>query len=128
MFAAGVIDDSPQKSVVDVERGFEVARSMEEQAIVLLKNNHEQLPLAASKVHSIAIIGPHADVGMISGGGSAQVDPPVGNAIMRPGNGQTRSLEPVWFPTSPLNSIRATDPGASVQFHSGADPEKASSF
>ena len=128
MFATGVIDDPPKKSVVDVERGFEVARSLEEQAIVLLKNDHEQLPLAASKVHSIAIIGPHADVGMISGGGSAQVDPPVGNAILPPGQGQTRWLEPVWFPTSPLKSIRAKVPGASVQFDSGADPEKAASL
>jgi beta-glucosidase len=128
MFATGVIDDPLQKSVVDVERGFEVARSIEEQAIVLLKNDHEQLPLAASKVHSVAIIGPHADVGMISGGGSAQVDPPVGNAIMPPGKGQTRWLEPVWFPTSPLKSIRAKVPGASVHFDSGADPEKAASL
>lgn len=128
MFATGVIDDPPQKSVVDVERGFEVARSLEEQAIVLLKNDHEQLPLAASRVHSIAIIGPHADVGMISGGGSAQVDPPVGNAILPPGKGQTRWLEPVWFPTSPLKSIRAKAPGTNVQFDSGADPEKAASL
>ena len=124
MFATGVIDDPPQKSVVDVERGFEVARTLEEQTIVLLKNDHEQLPLDASKVHSIAIIGPHADVGMISGGGSAQVDPPVGNAILPPGKGQTRWLEPVWFPTSPLKSIRAKVPGANVQFDSGADPER----
>jgi beta-glucosidase len=128
MFATGVIDDPPQKSVVDVERGFDVARSLEEQAIVLLKNDHEQLPLAASRVHSIAIIGPHADVGMISGGGSAQVDPPVGNAILPPGKGQTRWLEPVWFPTSPLKSIRAKAPGTNVQFDSGADPEKAASL
>jgi beta-glucosidase len=128
MFATGVIDDPPQRSVVDVERGFEVARNLEEQAIVLLKNDHGQLPLAASKVHSIAIIGPHADVGMISGGGSAQVDPPVGNAILPPGKGQTRWLEPVWFPTSPLKSIRAKVPGASVQFDSGADPERAASL
>ena len=128
MFATGVIDDPPQKSVVDVERGFEVARTLEEQAIVLLKNDHGQLPLAASKVHSIAIIGPHADVGMISGGGSAQVDPPVGNAILPPGKGQTRWLEPVWFPTSPLKSVRAKAPAATVQFDSGADPEKAASL
>ena len=68
-------------------------------------------PSTASKLHSIAIIGPHADVGMISGGGSAQVDPPVGNAILPPGKGQTRWLEPVWFPTSPLKSIRAKAAG-----------------
>ena len=128
MFATGVIDDPPKKSVVDVERGFEVARTLEEQAIVLLKNDHEQLPLNTSKLHSIAIIGPHADVGMISGGGSAQVDPPVGNAILAPGKGQTRWLEPMWFPTSPLKSVRAKVPRATVQYDSGADPDKAASL
>ena len=76
MFATGVIDNPPQKSVVDVVGGFEVAQKIAEQSTVLLKNDHTQLPLDASKIHSIAVIGPHADVGMISGGGSAQVDPP----------------------------------------------------
>jgi beta-glucosidase len=65
---------------------------------------------------------------MISGGGSAQVDPPVGNAILPPGKGQTRWLEPVWFPTSPLKSIRAKAPGANVQFNSGADPAAAAAL
>ena len=125
MFATGVIDDPPQKSVVDVIGGLEVARKIEEQSIVLLKNDGAQLPLDAAKLHSIAVIGPHADVGMISGGGSAQVDPPGGNAILPPGKGQTRWLEPVWFPTSPLKSIRAKAPGAKVQFDSGADPAAA---
>ncbi len=125
MFATGVIDDPSEKSVVDVVGGLEVAQKIEEQAIVLLKNDQGQLPLDASKLHSIAVIGPHADVGMISGGGSAQVDPPGGNAILPPGKGQTRWLEPVWFPTSPLKSIRAKAAGAKVEFDSGADAEKA---
>ncbi len=128
MFATGVIDDPPQKSVVDVVGGFEVAQKLAEQGTVLLKNDHALLPLDASKVHSIAVIGPHADVGMISGGGSAQVDPPGGNAIMPPGKGQTRWLEKIWFPTSPLKSIRAKAPGANVQFDSGADPSSAAAL
>ena len=125
MFATGLMDDPAQRSVVDVLGGFEVARKLEEQSIVLLKNDKSQLPLDASRVHSIAVIGPHADVGMISGGGSAQVDPPVGNAILPPGKGQTRWLEPVWFPTSPLKSIQAKVPHAKVQFDSGSDPAAA---
>ncbi len=125
MFATGVIDDPPQKSVVDVEGGLEVARKIEENAIVLLKNDSSQLPLEAAKIHSIAVIGPHADVGMISGGGSAQVDPPVGNAIMPPGKGQTHWMEPIWFPTSPLKSVREKVPGATVEFNSGTDPAAA---
>ena len=128
MFATGVVDNPPEKSVVDVERGFEVAQKLSEQSIVLLKNEGGQLPLDTSKIHTIAVIGPHADVGMISGGGSAQVDPPGGNAILPPGKGQTRWLEPVWFPTSPLKSIRAKAVGANVQFDSGADPAAAAAL
>ena len=128
MFATGVIDDPPQKSVVDVVSGFEVAQKLAEQSTVLLKNDHALLPLDASKIHSIAVIGPHADVGMISGGGSAQVDPPGGNAIMPPGKGQTRWLEKIWFPTSPLRAIRAKAPDAKVQFASGADPAAAAAL
>ena len=128
MFATGVIDDPPRKSVVDVEGGFEVARRIEEQSAVLLKNDHSQLPLDASKIRSIAVIGPHADVGMISGGGSAQVDPPGGNAIMPPGQGETRWLEQIWFPTSPLKSIRTKVPTATVQFDSGANPGVAAAL
>jgi beta-glucosidase len=128
MFATGVIDDPPQKSVVDIMGGFEVAQKIAEQSIVLLKNDHAQLPLDASKIHSIAVIGPHADVGMISGGGSAQVDPPGGNAIMPPGKGNTYWQAHIWFPTSPLKSIRAKAPGVNVQFDSGADPAAAAAL
>jgi len=128
MFAVGLVDNPPQRSVPDVLGGLQVARKLEEQSIVLLKNEKSQLPLDPSKVRSIAVIGPHADVGMISGGGSAQVDPPVGNAILPPGKGQTRWLEPVWFPTSPLKSIRALAPKGDVQFDSGADPAKAAAL
>ncbi len=128
MFATGVIDDPAQKSVVDVVGGFEVVQRIEEQSAVLLKNANAQLPLDASKIQSIAVIGPHADVGMISGGGSAQVDPPGGNAIMPPGKGQTHWLEKIWFPTSPLKAIRAKAPGAKVQFDSGADPAAAAAL
>jgi beta-glucosidase len=128
MFATGLMDDRVQRSVPDVLGGLEVARKLEEQSIVLLKNEKSQLPLDAAKVDSIAVIGPHADVGMISGGGSAQVDPPLGNAILPPGKGQTRWLEPVWFPTSPLKSIRVKAAGAKVQFDSGADPAAAAAL
>jgi len=128
MFASGVIDDPPQKSVVDVEKGFEVSQRIAEQSIVLLRNLNNQLPLDASKLRSIAVIGGHADVGMISGGGSAQVDPPVGNAILPPGKGQTRWLEPMWFPTTPLKKIRGKAPQASVQYDPGSDAAKAAAL
>ncbi len=127
-FLSGIVDDPPQKGVVDVEKGFEVAQRQEESSIVLLKNNPALLPINPSKVHSIAIIGGHADIGMISGGGSAQVDPPGGNAIMPPGHGATEWLKPVWFPTSPLKALRAKLPNAKIDFDSGADLQSATNL
>lgn len=116
-FASGIVDEPVQKSVVDVEGGFETARRLAEQSTVLLKNSNGTLPLDRAKLHSIAIIGPHADTGMISGGGSAQVDPP--------GRPPSRWLEHVWFPTSPLKAVGAKAPGVNVQFDSGANPASA---
>ncbi|MGA8730872.1 MAG: glycoside hydrolase family 3 N-terminal domain-containing protein, partial [Terracidiphilus sp.] len=127
-FLSGIVDDPPQKSVVDVEKGFEVAQRVEEKSIVLLKNSPTVLPIVPSKVHSIAIIGGHADVGMISGGGSAQVDPPGGNAIMPPGKGATIWQKPVWFPTSPLKALQAKLPNTKIDFDPGTDPKSASSL
>ena len=124
MFATGVIDDPPQKSVVDVEGGFEVSQRLAEQAMVLLKNEKKQLPLDASKIKSIALIGAHADVGMLSGGGSAQVDPPNGNVIMPPGKRNTVWGTPVWFPTSPMKAIQAKTK-AKVTFDAGTDLNSA---
>jgi beta-glucosidase len=129
MFACGVVDDPQQKGVVDVLGDLEITRKIAEQSIVLLKNDQNQLPLGGSHVvNSIALIGAHADVGMISGGGSAQVDPPGGNAIMPRGKGQTKWLVPVWFPTSPLKAIRAKIPGAKVQFDPGTDYSSAAAL
>ena len=124
-FLSGIVDDPPQNSVVDVEKGFEVARRVEEKSIVLLKNSPAVLPIVSSKIHSIAIIGGHADVGMISGGGSAQVDPPGGNAIMPPGKGATIWQKPVWFPTAPLKALQAKLPNTKIDFDPGTDVKSA---
>src|SRR5262249_16793915 len=127
MFLSGVVDYPVEKSVVDVEHGLEVAQHIEEQSIVLLKNVKDILALS-SKVKSIAIIGGHADVGMISGGGSAQVDPPGGNAIMPPGQGATHWQDHIWFPTSPLKALKAKLPGAKIEYNAGSDAASAAAL
>jgi beta-glucosidase len=127
-FISGIIDDPPQKGVVDVERGLEVAQRVEEKSIVLLKNSDSVLPIDPSRVKRIAIIGGHADVGMISGGGSAQVDPPGGNAIMPPGKGATHWQDHIWFPTSPLKALRAKLHNTKIDFDAGTDPASAASL
>jgi beta-glucosidase len=126
MFAAGVIDHPPSpRSVVDPFRGREDAQRIAEESIVLLKNDGT-LPLNAASLHSIAVIGAHADVGVLSGGGSAQVDAPGGNAIS-PAT-PTRWGEAVYFPSSPLRYIREHASGALVQFDAGTDAAAAASL
>jgi beta-glucosidase len=128
MFSSGVIDYPRQRSVVDPFAGFETARKIEESGIVLLKNERATLPLVPIRLHTIAVIGGHSDVGMISGGGSAQVDPIGGNAILPPGKGATRWQEQIWFPTSPLKAIQARAPKATVKYNSGDDYAAAASL
>jgi beta-glucosidase len=127
-FLAGIVDDSPQKSVVNVEKGLEVAQRIEEKSIVLLKNSQDVLPIVPSRTHSIAIIGGHADVGMISGGGSAQVDPPGGNAIMPPGKGATHWQDHIWFPTSTFKAMQAKLPNTKITFDPGTDLQSAANL
>ena len=109
-FASGVVDHPIQREELDVESELAIARKIEEQSIVLLKNANNLLPLKSDQVKSIAVIGEQADYGMISGGGSAQVDPPG-----PPHEWQAH----VWFPTSPLKAIQAKAPHAKVEFSSG---------
>lgn len=125
MFAGGVIDHPRQRSVVDPFAGFAIARKIEEGGIVLLKNEKAMLPLSPAKLHTIAVIGSHSDVGMISGGGSAQVDPIGGNAIKPAGQGATHWMEEIWFPTSPLKAIQARAPHATVKYDPGTDAASA---
>ena len=124
-FLSGIVDDPPQRGVPDVEKGLAAAQHVEENSIVLLKNHNSILPIVPSRVRSIAIIGGHADIGMISGGGSAQVDPPGGNAIMPPGKGATKWQDHIWFPTSPLAALRDKLPHTKINFDPGTDPASA---
>src|SRR5215469_737117 len=125
MFLSGVVDHPIEKSVVDIESGLDIAQHIEEQSIVLLKNDNSILPLNSTKLHTIALIGGHADVGMISGGGSAQVDPPGGNVIAPEGQRATHWQDHIWFPTSPLKALKAALPSVNIDYNSGQDTAAA---
>jgi beta-glucosidase len=129
-FAVGLFDEPQYRMVVDVFGGFKVAQHVAEEGIVLLKNADHQLPLNSSEIKSIAIIGSHADVGVLSGGGSAQVDPPGGNAAPPPGKEPWMLgwQMPIYFPSSPLKSIRAKVPNAKVEYNDGSDPAAAAAL
>ena len=131
MFAFGVIDHPPVISPIDAEAGATVAQRVEEQGAVLLKNAANVLPLKASRLHSVAVIGSHADLGVLSGGGSAQVEPIGGNAVV------PKEIPPgpdgflgvwVWDPSSPLRAIRAKVPNAKVNYDDGTDPAAAANL
>src|SRR6185437_6270892 len=119
-FACGIVDHPTQKGVVDVEGDLKTARKIEEQSAVLLKNAPGLLPLNIAAVKSIAVIGPHANEGMMSGSGSAQVD--------APGRPSAGWMAQVWFPPSPVSVLQKQFPGAKVQFDSGANPESAAAL
>lgn len=127
MFANGVIDNPPQTEEVDPFLGRRNAEHIADECIVLLRNQDEILPLSASNIHSIALIGAHADVAVLSGGGSAQVDAPGGGAV-EPHPGSAHWMEHVWFPSSPERNIRRHDPGAVVQYNEGADVPSAAAL
>ena len=120
-FAMGIVDDPPRGRVVDPFRGADTAQAVAEQGSVLLKNAANQLPLNAALVTSIAVIGSHADTSVLSGGGSAQVDPPGGGASRFGG-------PPVWFPSSPLKAIAKKATKAKVQYNDGTDPAAAAAL
>ena len=128
MFAFGVIDNPPMIRPIDAEAGAAVAQRVEEQGAVLLKNAANELPLQASNLHSIAVIGSHADVGVLSGGGSAQVEPFGGNAVppheIPPGPAGFLAVW-VWDPSSPLRAIRAKAPNTKVSYDDGTDSAAA---
>ena len=126
MFSAGVVDHpATPRSVVDPFRGLEDAQHIAEESIVLLKNDGT-LPLNSASVRSIAVIGAHADVGVLSGGGSAQVDAPGGNAIS-PAT-PTKWGEAVYFHSSPLRYIREHASGAAVHFDAGTNASSAAAL
>ncbi len=127
LFASGAIDNPPARRVVNPFRGERDAQHIAEEGIVLLQNKDRILPLDKAQTGTIAIIGSHADVGVLSGGGSAQVDSPGGNAI-DPSQGASPWGKPIYFPSAPLEFIRDKAPHATVHFDSGDDPATAAAL
>ncbi|UWZ84778.1 beta-glucosidase [Occallatibacter riparius] len=131
-FDAGTVDDPPQPESPNVMHGFEVAQKTAERGAVLLKNAGNVLPLKAASVKSIAVIGGHADVGVMSGGGSSQVSPAGGNPVPPPPeiarNPLAFMLQVTYHRSAPLKGIAAKAPQAVVKFDAGTDPAAAAAL
>ena len=114
-----VADDKP----TDYAAHEAVSQADAEQAIVLLKNERNLLPLGPN-VRRIVLIGGHADKGVLAGSGSSLVYPRDGNAV--PGLMPTGWPGPVmYYPSAPLAALRAAAPNATITFVDGSDPTAA---
>jgi beta-glucosidase len=128
MYEAGIFDYPATMGPIDTVADEAIAQTAEEQGAVLLKNAGAQLPLNASTIRSIAVIGSHADIGVLSGGGSAQVTPTGGPALTEGYPCPPCWSQVIWIPSSPLKAIQAKAPNASVRFDRGTDPASAVSL
>nr|WP_284054842.1 beta-glucosidase [Stakelama marina] len=104
----------------------DVAQRAAEAGIVLLKNEGGILPLADT-AKRIVLIGGHADVGVLSGGGSSQVRSVGGAPIEIPlKSGAAASFARVTYhASSPLKALREAAPNADIRYIDGSDPAAA---
>jgi beta-glucosidase len=124
MISVGLFDDPPQRSPIDYAGHAAQAMDAGERGMVLLKNDGA-LPLRRT-IRRIAVIGGHADAGVLSGGGSAQVSP-VGHAMTVPLGGENSPLA-FYDRNPPLAAIRALAPGCAVSFVNGRYPSEAAAL
>lgn len=109
MFRFGMFDRPTTTKPIPAKQDGAIARSIAEQAAVLLKNTDHQLPLKADAIQSIALIGPYAGAAMTGGGGSSHVKP--------------------IYTISPADGIRKQVPASvTVTYNDGADPASAASL
>lgn len=124
-FASGAVDNPPIRTDIDQEAGHEISRRAAEDAIVLLKNDGV-LPLAPDADQSIVLIGGHADVGVMAGGGSSAVWPVGGPAAQEQLPGGLYGFgSAIWHPSSPLEAMRDIAPGARIEYVDGDDAQAA---
>jgi beta-glucosidase len=118
----GVLDAPVEKRPTDYAKNSDVALRAAEAGIVLLKNAGDILPLTR-QARKIAVIGGHADAGVLSGGGSSQVIP-VGDDVLEIDLEQQAGPIPrtmVFHPSSPLKAIRDQAPQTEVTYDDGTD-------
>jgi len=103
---AGLLDGKPRPAGELLSaRNHAAALTAARESVVLLKNAGGLLPLDRTRIHTLAVIGPNADVPLYEGGGSAHVIP-------------SRSL-------TPLESLRRiAGRGIDIRYARGADNDE----
>jgi beta-glucosidase len=119
MFAAGVIDHPPIRSVVDPFRGRDDAQKIEEESIVLLKNTGGTLPLSAARVRSIASSAAMPTSASSPAAAPPRSTPPAATPSTPPGSSVWGKA--VYFPSVPLRYIKASSARRTVTYDPGTD-------
>jgi beta-glucosidase len=133
MVRIGIVANPPRAGgIIDVPAARALARKVAEQSMVLLKNHQAALPLDPNAAQSIVVIGGHADVGVLAGGGSGGSGVQSSGAAPS-GNNPVACLEPkssvgdmhmmtgcaTYFASSPLAALKARAPRATIRYLDG---------
>ena len=103
MFRFGLFDRAHPTTPIDAQADGAIARQVEEEGTVLLKNNGNVLPLDVRGTRSLAVIGPGAGTAVTGGQGSPDVAP--------------------LYTVSPLSAIRArVGDSVTVNYAEGMPP------
>ncbi len=127
MYASGIVDHPVSSgSTIDYARNGDIALRAAEEGIVLLRNENAILPLASS-ARTILVVGGHADIGVLSGGGSSQVRPVGGFTLeeKQTGGGAGSFAKRSYGGTPPLTALKALRPDATITYLDGSDPAAA---
>jgi beta-glucosidase len=118
LFASGVVDNPPLAGAqIDYDSHEKIAQAEAEAGIVLLQNENNFLPITSSPKR-IAVIGGHAQEGVLSGGGSSQVVPVGGFALEIPHKGPIKRS---YGGLAPLKALQDTFPRSQVEYADGKD-------
>lgn len=119
--SVGLHDHPLAPKPIDYEANGRIAQAVAEGGIVLLKNDRGLLPIAAS-TRKILVIGGHADVGILAGGGGSSQVNPVGGAVLKLPAAFGKKL---YSGSSPMQALRQALPGATITFDDGTDVKRA---
>lgn len=122
LFSAGLVDAPPVRTAdIDYDGHAQIAQRQAEEGIVLLQNNQKILPISTA-TKRIAVIGGHADLGVLSGGGSSQVVPVGGLKLEIPHKGPIRRS---YGGTPPVEGLKSAFPNAEITYLDGKDVQAA---
>ena len=122
---------APEKAI-DKPEHHQLIRQTAAEAMVLLKNDHDLLPLNLDKIKTIAVIGENAQWAQVMGGGSAQINPhyvvsPLAGIRSRVGDAVTINYEigtsvykePPLLDVSWLTAVDGKTPGLTLEYFNG---------